>query len=85
MVQDAEGSLSMSSTKEQDDKKCCLSPVVSEFVVSSLQSLLPRFRKVLKVHGMACRTRNSCDKALQGLLMCVLFKILSFSVVVWVE
>ena len=32
-----------------------------------------------------CRTRDACDKALQGLFMCVLFKISSFSVVVWLE
>ena len=32
-----------------------------------------------------CRTRDACDKALQGLFMCVLFEISSFSVVVWVE
>ena len=35
-------------------------------------------------NGM-CRTRDAFDKALQGLFMCVQFKISSFSVVVWVE
>jgi len=32
-----------------------------------------------------CGTRDACDKALQGLFMCVLFKIPSFSLIVWVE
>ena len=32
-----------------------------------------------------CRTRDACDKALQGLFICVLFEMSSFSVVVLVE
>ena len=89
VVQDAEGSLSMPSAKQQDDEKRCvvLLEPGRENVVLSVQSVLARFRKkVLKItwNGV-CRTRDACDKALQGLLMCVLFKVSSFSVVVWVE
>jgi len=34
-------------------------------------------------NGM-CQTRDACHKTLQVLFMCVLFRILSVSVVVWV-
>ena len=58
VIQDAEGSLSMLSTKQQDNKSallCYLSPEVWENVVLSVQSVLARFRrKVLKMPGMAC-------------------------------
>ena len=80
----------MPSTKQQAIKSaalCYLSPVVLGkcSIISAKCACRVQEEGLENAWNGVCRTRDACDKALQGLFMCEVFRISSFSVVAWME
>ena len=81
VVQDAEGSLSMPSTKQQDNKKSCV-VLLEPNSFGKCSIISAKCACKVQVEGFenawngVCGTRDACDKALQGFL-CVFRAFLS--------